>query len=125
MRRVIWLLVALGALTLTFSLPGLTQEGYTQGALQYDPGAGALQYDPGGGVTQYDQGVGGTQYAEQGVAEAGCDWYWGNRWNPAGEWEYWCWDPDMGWWYATSEDGSKQYIRMNKPGVLINARPGF
>ena len=42
--------------------------------------------------------------------QAGCDWYWGYKWNPAGAWEYWCWDPQKGgWWYAKNEDGTKQY----------------
>ncbi len=89
------------ALTLTTSLPALTQEGETQGEYQYDPGVGEDQYDLGAGEIQYE---------EQGVAEAGCDWYWGYRWSAAGEWENWCWDPQKGgWWYATNEDGTKQY----------------
>jgi hypothetical protein len=46
----------------------------------------------------------------QGLAEPGCAWYWGNKWSSAGEWENWCWDPQKGgWWYATNEDGTKQY----------------
>ena len=95
------LFVVVGVLTLTFSLPALTQEGETQGAAQYGQGAGEAQY-------------------EQGVAEAGCGWYWGYRWNTAGAWENWCWDPQLGWWYATSEDGKKKFVRMNGPGFLVS-----
>ena len=39
----------------------------------------------------------------------------------AGAWEYWCWDPQMGWWYATSEDGKKKFVRMNQPGFVVNS----
>ena len=101
MRRAILLLVVLVALTLTTSLPALTQ-GETQGADQYGLGAGEIQY------------------AEEGVAAVGCDWYWGYRWYTAGAWEWWCWDPEVGWWYGSNEDGSKQFVRMNRPGSFIS-----
>ena len=39
------------------------------------------------------------------AAEAGCDWYFDYTFRRAGEWEYWCWDPQRGWWYGESEDG--------------------
>jgi hypothetical protein len=103
-KRAILLLVALVTLTLTTSLPALTQEGETLGADQYELGAEESQYE------------------EQGVADAGCDWYWGYRWYTAGAWEWWCWDPEMGWWYASNEDGTKQFVRMNKPGSFISVQ---
>ncbi len=95
MRRALLLAVVLGALTLFASLPASSQD-------QYDPGAGEAQYE------------------ESGVAEAGCDWYWGYRWNKAGAWEWWCWDPQMGWWYATDETGRKQFTRLSGPGSFTN-----
>ena len=98
MRRTLLLFVVLGALTLFASLPASSQD-------QYDPGAGEAQYVP-----------------EEEVAAEGCGWQWGYRWNSAGAWEWWCWDPEMGWWYGSNEDGSKQYIRMNKPGSFISMR---
>lgn len=104
MRRAISLLVVLAALTLAVSVPALTQEGQTQGAYQYDQEAAEAQYDPG-------------------IMEVGCYWYWGYKWSKAGEWEKWCWDPAKGgWWYATSEDGSKQYIHNTQPGAVIDTR---
>ncbi len=105
MRQALWvrqallLAVLLGAMALSTVVPVLTPEGRTQEAAQYD---------------QY--------YEETGVAEAGCDWYWGYRWYTAGAWEWWCWDPEMGWWYASNEDGSKQFVRMNKPGSFISVQ---
>ena len=120
MRRAVLLFVVLVALTLSASLSASTQEGEPQGAAQYEPATGELQYDPGVGEAQYDPGVGETQYApEEEVAQSGCSWQWGYRWNSAGAWEWWCWDPQMGWWYATNEDGSKQFARINKPGSFI------
>jgi hypothetical protein len=47
-------------------------------------------------------------------AAAGCDWYWWSKFNPAGSWEYWCWDPQLGWWYAESEDGKTKSITYNR-----------
>ena len=105
MRRAISLFVVLATLTLAVSVPALTQEGETQGADQYAP-----------------QGAGETQYSQE-PTEVGCYWYWGNKWSKAGEWEQWCWDPQKGgWWYATSEDGSKQYIHNTGPGVVMSTR---
>ena len=117
MRRLLLLFVVLGALTLSAGLPAFTQEegGDLLGAAQYEPAAGQAQY--------VDPGVGETQYApqeEQAVAAEGCGWYWGFRWNSAGAWEWWCWDPQMGWWYGSNADGSKQFARTNQPGSFIN-----
>ncbi len=112
MRRALVLFVVVGALTLSASLPAFTQEGEPQqGAAQYEPAAGELPYDP---------GVGEAQYAQEEVAAAGCDWYWGYRWYSAGAWEWWCWDPVMGWWYGTDESGTKQFSRTNQPGSFLN-----
>jgi hypothetical protein len=97
MRRTLLLFVVLGALTLFASLPASSQD-------------------------QYDPGVGEAQYAQEEVAAAGCDWYWGYRWYTAGAWEWWCWDPVMGWWYGTDESGTKQFSRTNQPGSFINVR---
>jgi hypothetical protein len=78
----------LGALTLCASLPAFTQdeekEGEPQGAAQYEPAAGELQYDPGAGEAHYEPGAGEDQYAQEEVAQSGCGWYWGFRWNSAG-----------------------------------------
>jgi hypothetical protein len=116
MRRILLLFVVLGALTLFASLPAFTQEdaGELQGAAQYDLPAGEAQY--------IDPGVGEAQYAQEEVAAEGCGWYWGFRWNSAGAWEWWCWDPEMGWWYGTNESGSKQFAHTNRPGSFINVR---
>ncbi len=45
-------------------------------------------------------------------SEAFCDWYWDYRFNAWGGWEYWCWDPQAGWWYGESEDGTSRSIRL-------------
>jgi hypothetical protein len=113
-RRAILLLVVLVSLTLSASLTAFTQEGVVpqQGAAQYEPTAGELQYQPLAGEAQYPQ--------EVAVTETGCSWQWGYRWNTAGAWEWWCWDPEMGWWYGSNEDGSKQFVRMNRPGSFIS-----
>ncbi len=118
------LFVVLVALTLCASLPAFTQEeekegGEPQGAAQYEPAAGELQYDPGAGEAQYEPGAGEDQYAQEEVAQSGCGWYGGFRWNSAGGWGWWCWDPQMGWWYATNEDGSKKFARINRPGSFM------
>jgi hypothetical protein len=113
MRRALVLVVVSGALTLCASLPAFTQEGEPQqGAAQYEPVAGELQYDPGVGEAQYPQ-------EEAATTENGCGWQWGYRWNSAGAWEWWCWDPQLGWWYATNEDGSKKYVRVSGPGTFM------
>src|SRR5215210_9103601 len=50
-------------------------------------------------------------FAQQQTPTAeGCDWYWWNKYNPAGGWEYWCWSPLEGWWYSASDDGTQQTI---------------
>lgn len=30
-----------------------------------------------------------------------CDWYWDYNYVKSGGWEYWCWNPTLGWWYST------------------------
>jgi len=30
-----------------------------------------------------------------------CDWYWDYNYVQSGGWEYWCWNPTLGWWYST------------------------
>ena len=54
------------------------------------------------------------QYASEG--QAGCDWYWAYRFNESGGWEWWCWDPELGWWYGQNESGSKQVIAPKTSG---------
>lgn len=39
-----------------------------------------------------------------------CGWYWDYRMYKAGSWEWWCWNPDLGWWYGESEDGKKKIL---------------
>ena len=41
-----------------------------------------------------------------------CDWYWGYKFNPAGAYEYWCWDPQLGWWYSTDGKNKSMDITM-------------
>ena len=48
------------------------------------------------------------QNAPAAPAAAGCDWYWWYKFKPAGNWERWCWDPSLGWWYAESADGKSK-----------------
>ncbi len=118
MRRVLVLFVVVGALTLSASLPAFTQEGEPQqGAAQYEPAVGELPYDPGAGEAQYPQ-----EEEQAATTETGCSWQWGYRWNSVGAWEWWCWDPEMGWWYGSNEDGSKQFVRMNRPGSFISVQ---
>jgi hypothetical protein len=47
---------------------------------------------------------------EQGAQQAYCDWYWDYTFVASGGWEYWCWDPQKGWWYGEREDGKAQHI---------------
>src|SRR5215217_7669575 len=112
MRRALLLFLVAGALTLSASLTAFPQEeGIVpqQGAAQYEPAAGELQSEPEAGEAQYPQ--------EQAVTETGCSWRWGHTLNSAGGWEWWCWDPQTGRWYATNEDGSKKYVEVNKAGT--------
>ena len=37
----------------------------------------------------------------QQAAQDSCDWYWGYDYVATGGWEYWCWNPTLGWWYST------------------------
>lgn len=78
------LFVALVAVTLAFALPSVAQEEYTEAAPE--------------------------EYTEAAPAEAGCDWYYGYTLRRSGSWEYWCWDPYSGWWYAESEDGKSKML---------------
>ena len=113
MRRALLLFVVAGALTLSASLTAFPQEEgvvpQQQGAAQYEPAAGELQYEPEAGEAQHPQ--------EEAVTETGCGWQWGYRWNSAGGWEWWCYDPQIGS-YGTNEDGSGKYFRTNRPGSL-------
>ncbi len=44
--------------------------------------------------------------------QAFCDWYWYYTFSSLGGWEYWCWDPRLGWYYAESEDGTSRKITL-------------
>jgi hypothetical protein len=116
MRRALLLFVVAGALTLSASLTAFPQEEgvvpQQQGAAQYEPAAEELQSEPQAGEAQYPQ-------EEEAVTETGCSWQWGYRWNSAGGWEWWCYDPQMGWYYGTNEDGSGKYLRVNRPGSFM------
>ncbi len=46
----------------------------------------------------------------QDQGQAYCEWYWGYKFNPAGGYEYWCWDPQFGWWYST--DGKNKSMNV-------------
>jgi hypothetical protein len=48
----------------------------------------------------------------QDQGQASCDWYWGTKFNPAGGYEYWCWDPQFGWWYSTDGKNKSMNITM-------------
>jgi hypothetical protein len=37
----------------------------------------------------------------QEVQQDTCDWYWDYNYVKSGGWEYWCWNPTLGWWYST------------------------
>ena len=37
----------------------------------------------------------------QEAAQDTCDWYWDYNYVKSGGWEYWCWNPTLGWWYST------------------------
>ncbi len=39
-------------------------------------------------------------FAQQ-AAQDSCDWYWDYNYVKSGGWEYWCWNPTLGWWYST------------------------
>ena len=41
-------------------------------------------------------------------AQESCGWYWDYRFYSASSWEWWCWSPELGWWYGESEDGKKK-----------------
>ena len=49
---------------------------------------------------------------EEGGQQAFCDWYWDYTFVASGGWEYWCWDPQKGWWFGQREDGKAQRITM-------------
>jgi len=49
-------------------------------------------------------------FAQEEQGQAFCDWYWDYTFVKAGGWEYWCWDPQKGWWYGEREDGKAQRI---------------
>ena len=37
----------------------------------------------------------------QEATQDSCDWYWDYNYVKSGGWEYWCWNPTLGWWYST------------------------
>src|SRR5215213_3164145 len=129
MRRALLLFVVAGALTLCASLTAFPQEEGVvpqQGAAQYEPAAGEAQSEPQArepqqqGVAQYEPEAGEAQYPqEQAVTETGCSWQWGYRWNSAVGWEWWCYDPNLGWYYGTNEDGSGKYQRVGGRGSFM------
>ena len=88
MRRALLLFVVAGALTLSASLTAFPQE---EGVVP-QPQQGAAQYEPAAGEAQYPQ-----EGAQAATTESGCSWQGGDRWNSAGGWEWWCYDPQMGW----------------------------
>ncbi len=102
MRRALLLLILLVALTLSASLTAFPQEGFPQVE-------GASQDALGAEEAQYPQ-------EEAATTEDGCSWRWGHRFNKAGGWEWWCYDPQTGRWYATNEDGSERYVELNRAG---------
>jgi len=112
MRRALLLFVIAGALTLSASLTAFPQEAGEpqQGAAQYEPEAGEAQYEPEAGESQYAP--------EEAATDDGCGWQWGYRWNSAGGWEWWCYDPQIGL-YGANEDGSGKYFRTNRPGHFM------
>jgi hypothetical protein len=114
MRRALLLFVVAGALTLSASLTAFPQEAGEpqQGAAQYEPEAGEAQYEPEAGEAQYPQ-------EETATTETGCSWQWGYRWNSAGGWEWWCYDPKLGWYYGENEDGSGKVLRAKGPGSFM------
>ena len=48
----------------------------------------------------------------QAQGQQSCDWYWGYKFNSAGAYEYWCWDPQLGWWYST--DGVTKSVNVTR-----------
>lgn len=44
--------------------------------------------------------------------QAFCDWYWDYTFVASGGWEYWCWDPQKGWWYGEREDGKSWHVTL-------------
>jgi hypothetical protein len=51
-------------------------------------------------------------FAQEAEGQAFCDWYWDYTFVKAGGWEYWCWDPQKGWWYGEREDGKSWRITL-------------
>ena len=114
MRRALLLFIVAGALTLCASLTAVSQEEgvvpQQQGAAQYEPAAGELQSEPEAGEAQYPQ------EEQAATTETGCSWQWGYRWNSAGGWEWWCYDPNLGWYYGENQEGNGKVLRTNRPG---------
>ena len=128
MRRALLLFVVAGALTLCASLTAFPQEEGVvpqQGAAQYEPQMGETQTEPQAGepqqgAAQYDPEAGEAQYPqEQATTETGCSWQWGYRWNSAGGWEWWCYDPQLGWYYGENQEGNGKVLRTNRPGHFM------
>ncbi len=52
-------------------------------------------------------------FAQQ-AAQDSCDWYWDYNYVKSGGWEYWCWNPTLGWWYST--DGKSKSTTVQVQG---------
>ena len=54
-------------------------------------------------------------------AQDSCDWYWDYTFYSAGSWEWWCWSPELGWWYGESADGKKKIFSptVTSPGTVF------
>ena len=50
----------------------------------------------------------------QEAAQDTCDWYWDYKYVKSGGWEYWCWNPTLGWWYST--DGKSKSTTVQVQG---------
>jgi hypothetical protein len=99
------LLAALVALTAAMlaasSLSGSAQDGYSGQYATTGQYAPTEQYAPTG---QYGAPTTGQQ-------QEGCGWYWDYTFSKKnGGWEWWCWSPQLGWWYGESADGKHKII---------------
>jgi hypothetical protein len=105
------------AMLLVSSLSGSAQEGYSG---QYAPTG---QYDAAPSTGQYDAAPSTGQYATPATEQQqeGCGWYWGYTFSKKGGWEWWCWSPQLGWWYGESADGKSKIIA---PKVNIGGSTG-
>jgi hypothetical protein len=51
-------------------------------------------------------------FAQEDGGQEFCDWYWDYNLKRTGGWEYWCWHPQLGWWYAQSESGMTKIVTL-------------